>query len=40
MTQQSHQEGMYPEQTIIQKDTCAHPDHCSTIYNNQDMEAT
>ena len=31
--------GIYPEETIIQKDT--HPNvHCSTIYNSQVMEAT
>ena len=31
--------GIYPEKTIIQKDTC-HNVHRSTIYNSQDMEAT
>ena len=30
--------GIYPEKTIIQKDTCCNVD-CSTIYNSQDMEA-
>ena len=32
--------GIYPEKTIIQKDTCNSSVHCSTIYNSQDMEAT
>ena len=32
--------GIYPEKTIIQKDTCTPNVHCSTIYNSQDMEAT
>ena len=40
--------GIYPEKTIMQKDTCKkkkkrymHPNvHCSTIYSSQDMEAT
>ena len=31
--------GIYPEKTIIQKDTCTPIVHCSTIYNSQDMEA-
>jgi len=31
--------GIYPEKTIIQKDTCACA-HSSTIYNRQDVEAT
>ena len=31
---------IYPEKTIIQKDTCTSMFHCSTIYNSQDMEAT
>ena len=31
--------GIYPEKTIIQKDTCTNV-HCSNIYNSQDMEAT
>ena len=30
--------GIYPEKTIIQKETCTV--HCSTIYNSQDLEAT
>ena len=30
--------GIYPEKTIIQKDTCTLNVHCSTIYNSQDME--
>ena len=30
--------GIYPEKTIIRKDTCT--PICSTIYNSQDMEAT
>ena len=31
--------GIYPEKTIIQKDT--YPSvHCSTIYNSQDTETT
>ena len=29
--------GIYPEKTIIQKDTCIPSVHCSTVYNNQDM---
>ena len=35
--------GMYPEKTIIQKDTPPPPPpsvHCSTIYSSQDLEAT
>ena len=32
--------GIYLEKTIIQKDTCTPYVHCSTIYSNQDMEAT
>ena len=32
--------GIYPEKTIIQKDTCTPNVHCSTIYNSQDMETT
>ena len=32
--------GVYPEKTIIQKDTCTPNVHCSTIYNSQVMEAT
>ena len=32
--------GIYPEKTIIQKDTCKLNDHHSTIYNSQDIEAT
>ena len=31
--------GIYPEKTIIQKETY-HNVHCCTVYNNQDMEAT
>ena len=30
---------IYPENTIIWKDTCT-PKHCSTLYNIQDMEST
>ena len=30
--------GIYPEKTIIRKDTCT--PICSTIFNSQDMEAT
>ena len=31
--------GIYPEKTVIGKDTW-HPNvHCSTVYNSQDMEA-
>ena len=40
--------GIYPEKTIIQKESCMkkkkkvtyHNVHCSSIYNSQDMEAT
>ena len=32
--------GIYPEKTIIQKDTCTLKVYCRTIYNIQDMEAT
>ena len=32
--------GIYPEKTIIQKDTCNCNVHCSTIYYTQDMEST
>ena len=32
--------GIYPEKTIIQKDTCTPNVHCSSIYNSQEMEAT
>ena len=31
---------MYQDKTIILKDTCTPYVHCSTIYNNQAMEAT
>ena len=31
--------GIYPEKIIIKKDTCYPNVHCSTIYNNEDMEA-
>ena len=31
--------GIYPDQTIIQKDTCT-PVFNSTIYNSQDKDAT
>jgi len=32
--------GIYPEKTIIQKDTCNPDVHFSTIYKSQNMEAT
>ena len=32
--------GIYPEKTIIQKESMYHNVHCTTIYNSQDMEAT
>ena len=32
--------GIYPEKTIIQKDTWRPNVHCSTIYNSQVMEVT
>ena len=32
--------GIYPEKTIIQKETCTHNVQCSSIYNSQDMEPT
>ena len=32
--------GIYPEKTIIWKDTCTSHVHCSSIYNSQDTEAT
>ena len=32
--------GIYPEKTIIQKDTCSTNVHHSSICNSQDMEAT
>ena len=32
--------GIYPEETIIQKDTCNPNVHTGTIYNSQGMEAT
>ena len=32
--------GIYPEKTIIQKDSIHPSVHCSSIYNSQDMEAT
>ena len=32
--------GIYLDKTIMQKDTCTPYVHSSTIYNNQDMEAT
>ena len=32
--------GIYPEKTIIQKDTCTPNVHCCTIYISQDLEAT
>ena len=32
--------GIYPEKTIVQKETCATVFNCSSIYNSQDMEAT
>ena len=32
--------GIYPEKTIIQKDTCTSNVHCSSIYSSQDMEST
>ena len=30
--------GIYPEKTIIWKDTCTRNVHCSTVYNSQDVE--
>ena len=32
--------GIYLEKTRIQKDACTPDVHCSTVYNNQDMEAS
>ena len=32
--------GIYPEKTLIQKDTCIPYVHSSTIYNSQDTETT
>ena len=32
--------GLYPEKTMIRKNTCTPNVHCSTVYNRQDMEAT
>ena len=32
--------GMYPDKTRIQKDTCTHNIHSSTIHSNQDMKTT
>ena len=29
---------MYPEKTLIQKDTCTPSVHSSTVYSSQDME--
>ena len=32
--------GIYPDKTIIKKDTCISYNHRSTIYNSQSMEGT
>ena len=33
-------QGIYPEKTITQRDTCIRNGHCNTVYNSQYMEAT
>ena len=32
--------GLYPDKTIIQKDTCTPNVHSNTIHNSQDMQTT